>query len=68
MKSYVDLKAAMEELSRVRPVFHSEAAFQHAYRPAYRAGEWPELMARPRTAAIDELRQQARSKDLALAR
>ena len=38
------------------------------YRPAYRAGEWPELMGRPKTAVIDQLRQLARSKGLKLAR
>ena len=38
------------------------------YRPAYRAGEWPELMGRSQHASIDRLRQQAKSKGLALAR
>jgi putative pyruvate formate lyase activating enzyme len=38
------------------------------YRPAHRAGEWPELMGRPRIACIDRLRELASAKGLALAR
>jgi putative pyruvate formate lyase activating enzyme len=38
------------------------------YRPAHRAGEWPELMARPKTAIFDRLREQAGSRGLKLAR
>jgi putative pyruvate formate lyase activating enzyme len=38
------------------------------YRPAYHADEWPELMGRPKTVIINQLREQALTKGLRLAR
>ena len=38
------------------------------YRPAHRADEYPELMGRPKTVAIEQLRCLATSKGLILAR